>query len=431
MAQNRKYAALPDLDNAPDTYETPELTDGSSTLQTSTSPRSRSPSPISKRAVNPDISQTPLSSPREARSHFSSRISRKRRAHRANVTSYGRDDRRADVAQEIGDFSDEDVSDEESLERRVARLKREMEEVREEVGRMKEDKLQSEAKGEQVRDAPEIDEDRISALSNLLDGIALPGRQAASTAHETLQRTIDQPLVHPDTQMQKANQAQVALSPLDQSETPSSSTHRQALSLASNFDTRVTALESLLGMPTALGSAPTPPILPTLLNLSEKLSALNTTIHTSQSSSLDMLAQRVQQLAAEAESVPSSNRRPSPQPSSAAASDPQLTPELAQKITSLHALLPTLTHLSPTLPPLLERLRSLRRLHSEASSAAQGLEEVESRQGLLESEITRWREGLESLEGKVKEGEGSMGENVKTVEGWVRDLEGRMKSLGG
>jgi hypothetical protein len=32
---NRKYAALPDLDSAPDIYETPELTDDNSTVPVS------------------------------------------------------------------------------------------------------------------------------------------------------------------------------------------------------------------------------------------------------------------------------------------------------------------------------------------------------------------------------------------------------------
>ncbi|KAJ3579293.1 hypothetical protein NPX13_g1276 [Xylaria arbuscula] len=36
MAVNRKYADLPDLDSAPDIYETPELTDDNSTIPVGT-----------------------------------------------------------------------------------------------------------------------------------------------------------------------------------------------------------------------------------------------------------------------------------------------------------------------------------------------------------------------------------------------------------
>ena len=40
-----------------------------------------------------------------------------------------------------------------------------------------------------------------------------------------------------------------------------------------------------------------------------------------------------------------------------------------------------------------------------------------------------WREGLEKVERKLKEGEQTMIGNMSTVEGWVKELEGRIGEL--
>ncbi|KAI9842037.1 MAG: hypothetical protein M1837_007533 [Sclerophora amabilis] len=373
------------------------------------------------------------------RSHFSSRISKKRRAHRAISASnqyQGNKHVSSREAEEFGDFSDEDDdSGDESLERKMARLKREIEEVREEVGQRKIEKQRGETRDGQHNEPAEEEDQQVSALSNMLDDIALPNRQATFNPQSTFNDKVKQPIATNDTDTNAASPSKAAangnLAPIG----PGTSSHNGALQLTSEFDSRLTALESLLGTPTALSPSPILPILPTILTLSEKLSALTTTLTTSPPSSLDAVSQRIHRLTSEAESLSAPSRRqgvshPSSSSHSLTPPDQSLTPEVVQKINSLHAILPTLTHLSPTLAPLLERLRSLRRLHSEATSAAQGLDELERRQGMLEGEIGKWREGLERLEGKVKEGEGTMGENVKVVEAWVKGLEARVKDLG-
>ncbi|KAG9543875.1 hypothetical protein KCU79_g17303, partial [Aureobasidium melanogenum] len=161
MAQVRKYAALPDLDESPDTYETPDLTDDASTLPTSTAW-----SETSDTEANPNISRTKLH-PDEARSQFQSsrvdaretdfsdRVSSKRRAYVVSNREHGQDG---------DDYDSEDEN--ESLQRKLARLNREMQEVQNEL-----EKRKSEANGTQAHPEDEDVAAQLAQLSTALDGM--------------------------------------------------------------------------------------------------------------------------------------------------------------------------------------------------------------------------------------------------------------------
>ena len=92
-------------------------------------------------------------------------------------------------------------------------------------------------------------------------------------------------------------------------------------------------------------------------------------------------------------------------------------------------MLPTIQDLAPTLPLVLDRLKSLSVIHGGAGEAKALMDGLE--QGLLEreKEIERWRVALEGVEkgvgemGKVMEGNG------KVVEGLVKGLEERVLKL--
>jgi nuclear migration protein JNM1 len=47
----------------------------------------------------------------------------------------------------------------------------------------------------------------------------------------------------------------------------------------------------------------------------------------------------------------------------------------------------------------------------------------------MTEELKQWREGLEKMEGSMKEGDATMKGNVKVMEGWAKDLEERMSRL--
>ena len=101
----------------------------------------------------------------------------------------------------------------------------------------------------------------------------------------------------------------------------------------------------------------------------------------------------------------------------------------ASKITALYQTLPTIQDLAPTLPLVLDRLKSLSVIHAGAGEAKALMDGLE--QGLLEreKEIERWRGALAGVEkgvgemGKVTEGNG------KVVEGLVKGVEERVVRL--
>jgi nuclear migration protein JNM1 len=101
----------------------------------------------------------------------------------------------------------------------------------------------------------------------------------------------------------------------------------------------------------------------------------------------------------------------------------------AAKINALYGTLPTIEKLAPLLPPVLDRLRSLRTIHADAAGASEALKEVERQQQEMAAEIRKWREGLDKVEAVMKASEGRIGGNMKVVEGWVKELEARMAKL--
>lgn len=104
-------------------------------------------------------------------------------------------------------------------------------------------------------------------------------------------------------------------------------------------------------------------------------------------------------------------------------------PERSSKINALYGTLSTIDSLAPTLPMVLDRLRTLRLLHTSAAAASNTIDELEKRQSNQAAEIKQWREALVQVEQNLKTGEGGLQENVKTVGEWVKDLESRMTKL--
>ena len=223
------------------------------------------------------------------------------------------------------------------------------------------------------------------------------------------------------------------------------------LSKVTSFDTRLSTLESLLGidtlpLPTQL-HPPSKPLLPTLDTLSRQL----TTLTTSTDTSLDTLSRRVRQLTTETQSLETARKAATKalatqqEEKASSTSELQTTaankdtippetltdPDNLAKIHALYGTLPIVDALAPLLPPTLDRLRSLRTLHAEAAQANQTLQGVEERQEGVKEEIQAWTAGLEEVERAVGEAAGRMKENAGVIEGWVRGLEGRVEKLNG
>ncbi|KUI61638.1 Dynactin subunit 2-A [Cytospora mali] len=440
MALNRKYAALPDLDSAPDIYETPELTDDTSTVPTTL--RSASDNEFDDDETEaPGISRSRLRID-QARSRFmpahvdareadfSDRVNGKRKSYKA---SSRRHRILENGAEELGDLSDED--DGENLARKIARLKREIEEAKEEYGRQKAQKSEDDKPSDEDADQ----EEELSSLSQVLGEISKHNEDLAQGLGFRPVRVG--PLSGKETKEGDAAQAE----PVDGESATYTVTYAptyeqtHALAKAADFDQRLAMLEKAIGVGSSalpeLNSSGLPrAIVPTL----EKLQKQVYTLSGASSASLDTISRKVRQLTQEAEQLEKSRRqaklaKEALASTGAGASSPDMQDsedlEQTTKINALYSTLPTIENLTPLLPPLLDRLRSLRAIHADAATASETLDRIEQRQTDMASDIKQWKEGLEKIETAMQEGDSSMTNNMKVVEGWVKDLEDKMAKL--
>ncbi|KAJ5781752.1 uncharacterized protein N7518_010235 [Penicillium psychrosexuale] len=463
MSFNKKYAGLPDLDPSPDIYETPDLTDEASTLPTTTirtdsdHDDAGSNSDIDREGVNPDQARLHfMGAAVDARDvNFSDSISMKRQAYRSKSISRRRRRRREDGVEEVGDLSD---SEDESLDRRLARLRREVEDLKVEMAN-KNDSPDAEAEkpGENLGDG-------VAELSRALDNLHA-SRGAASSSHSAAALLSQKlrPETHPatDARRQSSGDTPRAL----QAPTASSA---GILTHAAAFDSRLALLESSLGVSSTsnpfiadgVNDSTSRSVLPALDQLTSRLSALTgLLVGTSPAATtpgvpnaapgmttphLEALSTRVRKLTTDAEALTAARRKAFEAAKAVhnarlASSDADIVPALeastdddhAAKIQALYTTLPTIQSLHPLLPSVLERLRSLRACHAGAAHAADSLNELEKRHAEMASEIEQWREGLTTVEEKMQQGEAALRSNVETVEPWVRDLESRLARLEG
>ncbi|OSD01342.1 hypothetical protein PYCCODRAFT_1369725 [Trametes coccinea BRFM310] len=206
------------------------------------------------------------------------------------------------------------------------------------------------------------------------------------------------------------------------------------------MDRRVGELEKLVGSSSAaldeagyLSPLP-PPLLPLLTRLNAQLTLLTQPRH------IDSISRRIKLLNAELERTSSANnqahsasqRRGSHHPSGqgASASSPSTTvPPAAPTASSValqEQLAPVLSRLAPLLPHIphiLTRLRTLSALHTSAAGFEKTLEG-------LEEEQRRTHAALEELQRAVEGMEKSLAENEKLVKGNVRELEDRIEDVG-
>ncbi|KAI3323386.1 Dynamitin-domain-containing protein [Xylariaceae sp. AK1471] len=426
MAVNRKYADLPDLDSAPDIYETPELTDDNSTIPTTVdrSPSENEFDDDDDEEDGPGISHSRLRID-QARSRFlptqvdardvdfSDRVNGKRKSYRA---SSRRQRILEDGTAEIGDLSDEE--DRETLERKIARLKREIQEAKEEYGKQKAEST----------DAPTRQDTELVTLSQALEELSTQPEEGLSSRVRPVRLTRE------STELQEGQ-----LSPLADNATYTvtytpSYEQSHALAKAADFDWRLTLLEKAIG----ISSTATPElesnglpraIMPTLETLQNQIMTLSE----ASTSSLDSISRRVRTLTQEAEQLEKSRKAArAAQEELSSSGGPIMEADDAEQIAKINALygtLPTIENLTPLLPPLLDRLRSLRTIHADAATASDTLEWIEKSQSEMASDIKQWREGLEKIEGAMREGETAMSGNMKVVDGWVKELEAKMAHL--
>lgn len=356
---------------------------------------------------------------------FSDRVHGKRKSYKA---SSRRQRILEDGTEELGDLSDEDEG--ENLARKIARLKREIQEAKEQYGKQK-------AAEKAPEDGDAAQEEELVSLSQVLDEISRqpevlsqglgfrPVRTAAISTKMPVKGVV-----------QEAEEGTSATYTVTYAPTYEQ-TH--ALAKAADFDQRLALLEKAIGIgPSALPELDSNGLPRAIVPTLEKLQKQVSTLSGASSSSLDTISRKVRQLTQEAEQLEKSRRqaklaRDALATTGTGASSPG-TPDSGEseqmtKINALYSTLPTIESLTPLLPPLLDRLRSLRTIHTDAATASETLDRIEKRQTEMASDIKQWREGLEKIETAIKEGDASVGNNMKVVEGWVKELEERMAKL--
>ena len=416
----------------------------------------------------------------------------------------------------LGDLSDEE---DETFERKLARLHREVAEVQ---ASLEERRQEEEEEGKEVKgDEAEADSDDTAdpvaqeKVTQLLEALSSVTMTQHKHKHNQGPETQFSRQIH---QYQKASSDVAAQEnpisdfklPPPISAIPSAATRHQeqlqTLRNVSDLDSRLTSLEQILGVDFSLTSSSSTnndssstaltannstaldlpqPILPTLSLLHEQITILTSTAskHIA-TQTLDLAGQRAQKLMTDLERFESDRRaarlsrerewerqherereRQSYTNNYALAStDTSLATRLynvrneetqrlaaiaggtstgggsagstgpadmsdadqVAKINALYTTLSTIDGLAPTLPLLLERLRSLNVVHANAADASQTLDALERQQADLAGALADWKVALERLEGSVGENEAASKGNAEVVESWVKDLEGRI-----
>lgn len=387
--------------------------------------------------------------PNEARSNFSTNDISERTPHgwigtkRAGYRSTGKRVPNGDHAEEVGDDSDDE--DEESLERKLARLRREVSEVKEAFTKrraMTEEKEKEElGNKDEARKNDETEPlQSIDSLHHVLENIEKPQRLDQGHPPSRLLSQLDRAGKldedGPATLAKTVDEEDYLNNDIS-STAGYDATH--TLSKVSDFDKRLRLLEMALGMdlvplPTQERSA-SRAVIPALDGLDQRVSTINLT-----ETSLDKISKQIRQMTrdseklAEARKAAAAANQSSTEQSRATAKKAMSANDEGKedldhtsKINALYGTLSTIESLSPLLPSVLDRLRSLRAIHADAALASESLAKVESRQAAMAEELTEWKDGLGKVELAMQTGERSMKENVEAIDGWVKDLEKRLQ----
>lgn len=319
-------------------------------------------------------------------------------------------------------YSDEE---EEFLDHKLARLKKEIEEARIELAEKNEDRELFSDAPETKADGEEDDDilENINNLSEALDAVYSAQNGSSGGLQADLAKTISK-FDHATAESQRAPKANNSYQPTSTSSPEYQAQLSQALAKAAEFDTRLSFLEHALGlsgatMPEQDSTNPPKPIMHTLQVLDRQVQTL-----TNSSASVDAASGKTRKLIEQAENL--AKRRAEydatdhPTPDDA---------ESLSKVNALYGTLSTIDSLAPTLPMVLDRLRTLRLLHTSAASAGSTLDDMEKRQGEQAGEIRQWSEALNQVERNLRASEAGLSENVKNVEDWVKELEDRMTKL--
>ena len=288
-----------------------------------------SPSPSSDDELRPGLDRQPLDRNGARRRFETSRINAKdvdfsdsiggtRRAYRTHSSRRRRRRIQENGGEEVGDLSE---SEDETLGTKLARLKREAEEVRMELERRDREKDEEgdfedsvEQQHQRKEDDADVDADGVQELNRALH--ALSTRARLKTAGSTEAEFVSQLRSSRSNQHPRSRHEGNNTQPFLDDATPTS------LSAAAEFSDRLTALESALGVSSESATSQESAILPTLANLSTQITTLSATLVPHQSAStsasaststpttshLDTISSKLKALSAESDRLTQSRK---------------------------------------------------------------------------------------------------------------------------
>ncbi|KAL6712099.1 hypothetical protein ACN47E_003142 [Coniothyrium glycines] len=418
-----KYDNLPGIDTAPDIYETPDLAEDVSTIQASTAASDAGDDD----ADDPDrsvVNRQRLHT-EHARSRFQpSRVNADGVDFSDNVTAHGRSyrtstqrrRRRGDV---IGDDSDDE---EEDFTQKLLRIKRELAGLENEYQQRLEAGETSKIEEQDPREMLEVIASKVDTIYAAHKGGA---RGPEAVLDRTLQKFNNYRPFEPSPKLSNA----IANQPLLPGSHIQKTQLDYVLSQAAEFDKRIALLEDTLGlngntMPESSTAAPFP-VFTTLQRLEQTLGVIGD----ASTGNLDTITLQIKRLISDAEHLKETQLEAARVTSNTNENKAIAYPDQETKVNALYGTLPSIDKLSPVLPLVLERLRTLRLVHTSAAQAEEVLSEVERRQTAQEREIQKWERQLEVVERDMKKSEVAMVNNVKTVGSDVKMLEDKLEKL--
>ncbi|KAF5321184.1 hypothetical protein D9619_001394 [Psilocybe cf. subviscida] len=396
-----KYADLPDIDTAPDIYETEDVIPQSQAADGESSDdehgiQTRLGKVAREGASREELDYSNVMNTEQATRKFRKAEADQRRARNKSLYEYPAS------SDSISPVDGTDAPRSVPLSHRLRALQIELLSLENELADPANPLLQKEREAENV-DAGELIRGLVDVRSRL-DKIK-KGKEGRA---KLLEQVLETDSVHAHDAPSKSSEKATPILG-DAKVTPKSEVETMV-----DLDRRVRELESLVGSSgTALDEASTlpPPLLPSITRLSNQLTILTQPRH------IDSISRRLKLLLSDLErtsTVQNQHRRNASQ-SNGAVQNPVLQEQLLPLLQRLGPLLPHIPH-------ILTRLRTLAALHSSATDFQSTLED-------LEEDQKKTRSGLLELDKAVRTVEDSLNRNRDVVKTNISGLESRVNSL--
>ncbi|KIJ49520.1 hypothetical protein M422DRAFT_27886 [Sphaerobolus stellatus SS14] len=393
-----KYAGLPDIDTAPDVYETPDTfttaqNDGNSSEEEAPGTRAgrggRKTEPVASREELDPTSLLPDAAAKKFRN------AEKRREHRPRL---------------VYAYPPSPTSDKEDSPARPPPLSQRLRMLQHEIA-----SLEAELSDPS---SPLLHDDN----GEMGDpGVLMKGLLDVRSRLEKVSKTKEGrgKLVERITKPEEPERPTLENSPSNEIKAAPLETEPEL----ADIDKRLGELESLVGAAgtTLDESSPLPPpLLPLITRLSNQLTILTQPRH------IDSISRRLKLLVSDLErassaQVAAQNRRQSP-----AQSVP--TPSPLQE--SLQPVLQRLSPMLPHIPHILARLRTLSTLHTSAAAFQETLQGMEEEQRRVRAALEELEKAVEAVEKSLDENGPVISSNVAGLDVRVEELNKRMTALG-